>query len=59
MNVKSIRKRHGLSKIGLARICECSARTVDRWENWRLPKGTDKIVLELIDSGELPQRYWR
>lgn len=57
--VKSIRDRAGLSKSALARILGRHYRTIHRWEEEtadRMDK-TDQIVLEMLDRGELPQRY--
>lgn len=58
--VKSIRERFGLSQSELARMLRISdLRTVRRWEKGEVPiSGPASIILELMDSGELPQRYW-
>jgi DNA-binding transcriptional regulator YiaG len=57
--LKSIRKRAGLSQSGLAALLRISdERTVRRWETGDIPvSGPASIVLELLDAGELPERY--
>lgn len=56
----AIRTRYGLSQTEMARILRVSdLRTVRRWEKGeRAISGPASIVLELMASGELPQRYW-
>lgn len=56
----AIRSRYGLSQSEMARILRVSdLRTVRRWEKGeRAISGPASIVLELMASGELPQRYW-
>lgn len=57
--VIAIRKRAGLSQSGLARLLRISdERTVRRWETGDIAvSGPASIILELLDSGELPERY--
>lgn len=58
--LKSIRQRYGLTQSEFARILRIEdGRTVRRWEAGdRAISGPATILLELMDSGELPQRYW-
>mgnify|MGYP003153195765 CR=1 FL=1 len=58
--LKSIRERFGLTQSDLAAILRISdIRTVRRWEQGERPiSGPVQVVLELIESGELPARYW-
>ena len=55
----SIRKRAGLSQSGLAALLRISdQRTVRRWETGDIPvSGPASIILELLDAGELPERF--
>lgn len=55
----AIRKRAGLSQSGLAALLRVAdLRTVRRWEKGDVPvSGPASIVLELLDAGELPERY--
>ena len=57
--IQSIRKRAGLSQSGLAALLRVSdLRTVRRWEAGDVPiSGPTSIILELLDSGELPERF--
>lgn len=57
--VKSIREGAGLSQTGLAALLRISdLRTIRRWETGDTPiSGPASIVLELLASGELPERY--
>jgi DNA-binding transcriptional regulator YiaG len=57
--ITAIRKRAGLSKSALARILGRSYRTILRWEDEGAGgmSRSDEIVLELLDKGELPQRF--
>lgn len=57
--VKSIRQRAGLTLDGLARLLRISdKRTAQRWERGDVPvSGPASIVLEMLDAGELPERY--
>lgn len=57
--VKAIRERAGLTQSGLARILRISdIRTVRRWETGDIPiSGPASVILELLDAGELPNRY--
>jgi DNA-binding transcriptional regulator YiaG len=58
--IKAIRQRYGLSQTELAALLRISdLRTVRRWEKGEVPvSGPASIILELMHSGELPQRYW-
>ncbi len=58
-NIKSIRARAGLSQRKLARLLRISDdRTVRRWECGEVPvSGPASIILEMLDRGELPERY--
>lgn len=57
--VKAIRTRHGLTLDGLARLLRIrDKRTVQRWQDGDVPvSGPASIVLEMLDAGELPDRY--
>lgn len=57
--IQSIRKRARLTQSGLARVLRITdQRTIRRWENGDIPvSGPASIILEMIDSGELPGRY--
>lgn len=59
--LRRIRTKAGLSLDGLANVLRLSDRsTVHRWEKGsRQVSGPASILLELIDSGELPERYFR
>ncbi len=59
--VQSIRKRAGLSQSGLAALLRVTdLRTVRRWEVGDVPvSGPASIILEMLDAGELPERYLR
>ena len=58
--ILAIRKRYGLSQTELAALLRIrDLRTVRRWEKGEVPiSGPASIVLELMDTGELPQRHW-
>lgn len=58
--VQSIRKRAGLTQSGLAALLRITdQRTVRRWETGDIPvSGPASIVMELLDSGELPERFF-
>jgi DNA-binding transcriptional regulator YiaG len=57
--ILAIRKRAGLTQTGLATLLRiANKRTVQRWEQGDVPiTGPASILLELLDSGELPERY--
>ena len=57
--IKAIRQRAGLTLDGLARLLRISdKRTVQRWERGDvLVSGPASIVLEMLDAGELPERF--
>lgn len=58
--LKSIRERAGLTQDQLARLLRLSdSRTIRRYEDGsRAISGPVSILLELIDEGILPKRYW-
>lgn len=58
--IKAIRQRYGLSQTELAALLRISdIRTIRRWEKGEVPvSGPASVVLELMATGELPQRYW-
>lgn len=58
--IKAIRQRYGLSQTELAALLRISdLRTIRRWEKGEVPvSGPASVVLELMATGELPQRYW-
>lgn len=58
-DIIAIRKRAGLSQSGLAALLRISdQRTVRRWESGDVPvSGPASIILEMLDKGELPERY--
>jgi DNA-binding transcriptional regulator YiaG len=55
----TIRKRAGLSQSGLAALLRLSdQRTIRHWEtDTRAISGPASILLEMLDAGELPERY--
>lgn len=57
--IQSIRKRAGLTQSGLAALLRITdQRTVRRWEAGDMPvSGPASIILEMLDAGELPERY--
>lgn len=57
--IQSIRKRAGLSQSGLAALLRITdQRTVRRWESGETPiTGPASIIMELLDAGELPDRF--
>ena len=57
--VQSIRKLAGLTQSGLARVLRITdQRTIRRWENGDIPvSGPASVILEMLNSGELPERY--
>lgn len=59
--LRRIRTKAGLSLDGLARIIRISdLSTVHRWEKGdRAISGPVSILLEMIDRGELPERYMK
>jgi DNA-binding transcriptional regulator YiaG len=61
--VKAIRQRACLTLNGLAailRLADNGKRTTMRWEAGEVPiSGPASIVLEMLDAGELPERYLR
>lgn len=59
--VKAIRNRAGLTITGLADVLRISnERTIRRWEHGEVPiSGPASIILEMLDNGELPERYLR
>ena len=61
--IKQIRAKAGLTQAGLARVIGLSGDnakdTVRSWEDGRRnPSGVVIRVLEMIDSGEWPERYY-
>lgn len=56
----AIRNRYGLTQSGLATLLRMSdRRTIRRWESGEIPiTGPASIILELMDSDELPNRFW-
>lgn len=58
--LKAIRKRHGLTQRDIAKLLRIEDdRTVRRWEAGdRAISGPVQILLEMVNAGELPQRYW-
>ena len=58
--IKAIRQRYGLSQTELAALLRISdLRTIRRWEKGEVPvSGPASVVLEIMATGELPQRYW-
>lgn len=59
LEIRRIRTEAGLSLDGLAKLLRIEDRsTVHRWEKGqRAISGPASIVLELLDAGELPERY--
>jgi len=57
--IRYIRNKANLSLDGLAKVIRIEDRsTVHRWEKGTRPiSGPASILLELIDNGELPNRY--
>lgn len=58
--IKAIRAKAGLTQTELARLLRISdIRTIRRWEQGDVPvSGPASILLELIDVGELPNKYF-
>ena len=58
--IKSIRQRYGLSQTELAVLLRIAdLRTIRRWEKGEVPvSGPASVVLELMDAGELPNRFY-
>lgn len=58
--IKSIRQKAGLSIRGLMAVLRIRDRkTPMRWESGEVPiTGPAQVILELIESGELPARYF-
>lgn len=58
--LRRIRTKAGLSLNGLAKVLRIEDRsTIHRWEKGqRAISGPASIILELIDAGELPQRFY-
>ena len=58
--IRDIRKGNDLSYTQLAAILRVSdLRTVRRWEKGQVPiSGPASILLELIETDELPDRFW-
>ena len=59
-HIKSIRHNADLSVRGLMSILRIRDRkTVMRWETGEVPvTGPASVILEMIESGELPARYY-
>jgi putative transcriptional regulator len=57
--VKAIRERAGLSQARLAAVLRIDdVRSIRRWEHGeRSVSGPASILLEMLDAGELPERY--
>ena len=57
--LRRIRSKASLSLDGLAQVLRLSDRsTVHRWEKCsRQVSGPASIIIEMIDQGELPERY--
>lgn len=57
--LRRIRTKAGLSLDGLAKVLRIAdLSTVHRWEKGdRAISGPVSILLEMIDNGELPERY--
>ena len=57
--LRRIRTKAGLSLDGLANVLRIADRsTVHRWEKGqREISGPASIILEMLDCGELPERY--
>jgi len=59
-DLRAIRTDAGLSLDGLAKLLRIGdLSTIHRWEKGdRKVSGPASIILELIESGELPERYF-
>ncbi len=57
--IKAIRNRAGLTQSGLCDVLRITdQRTIRRWETGDIPvSGPASIILEMLDNGELPERY--
>lgn len=57
--LRRIRKAKGYSLAGLAKVLRIAdLSTVHRWEKGQRPiSGPVAILMEMIDAGELPERY--
>jgi len=58
--IRAIRTKAGLSLAGLAKVLRIDDRsTIHRWEKGaRDVSGPASILLEMIEAGELPERYF-
>lgn len=58
--LRAIRQRYGLTTRALAELLRIGdQRTIRRWEAGDVPvSGPASIVLELMDTDELPNRFW-
>ena len=58
-NVRRIRHKASLSLDGLAKVLRIGdLSTIHRWEKGARPvSGPASILLEMIDAGEMPERY--
>ena len=59
--LRRIRTKAGLSLNGLAKVLRIAdLSTIHRWEKGeRSISGPSSILLEMLDRGELPERYLR
>lgn len=59
--LRRIRLASGLSLDGLAKVLRIAdLSTIHRWEKGqRAISGPASIILEMLDAGELPERYLR
>ncbi len=56
--IKALRNREGFNQPQFAALLGVETRTVQRWERGAIgPKRPLRILLEMIDAGELPDRY--
>ena len=57
--IRTIRRQAGLTQTGLAAVLRITdIRTIRRWETGDVPiSGPASIILEMLDAGELPERY--
>lgn len=58
-DIDAMRQRLSLKQSDLAAIMGVNVRTIKRWERgiMCMPHPAS-VMLDMIDSGELPQRYW-
>lgn len=58
--ITGLRKRFDLTRAELAEMLRVEPRTVGTWEQGLRPvSGAASVLLEIMDAGEMPARYWK